>query len=188
MGNCVDDRLNYAQGVYSMYPSKVPHNFKGCNIYVGVVVWPPNVIAWRLQEASGRTKEVADLDGIEEQLMAVIAQKLDFKPKYYCYGIEDNGGDVNDALFEALNDNDVDVIMGAITSTMDRFRHLDVSGQYLRVSTGDLYRLRFALDKVKVINRNDTPGSCQDRRPSPTGLYSVYSAQLSGRHFLWSTL
>lgn len=139
LGNCFNGHIGYSEGSYTMFPLKVPYNFRGCNIYVGVIIWPPNIIAENLEQVNKREEEVVDLYGIEVELLKLIAGELNFTPKFYCYGIEDNWGhvysrDISTGLFKALSQNEVDVIMGTITSTIKRFKYLDVSNQYLLVS------------------------------------------------------
>lgn len=138
MGTCTDGQIEYADQFYTMFPLKIAYNFHKCTIHVGVVILPPNIIGWHVKNVAKRNREVTNLHGIEMKLLDLIAYKLNFTPKFYCYGIDDNWGhvytrEVATGMFNALYQNEADVIIGTITSTANRYSYLDMSVQYLLV-------------------------------------------------------
>lgn len=121
-----------------MYPPKIPYGQSGCNLYVGAIIWPPNIIGLNLEPPVDLYRPETNLRGVEIKLMNVIAERLNLVPHYYVYGIEENWGNIYSfelatGIFGALADWEIDVAIGTITLTESRYKFTDSSIQYLQV-------------------------------------------------------
>lgn len=121
-----------------MFPPKIPYGPSVCNIHIGAIIWPPNILAMGIKLPLDPSRPQSKLYGVEIRLMNLIARRLNLAPIYHVYGIEENWGNVYSyqiatGIFGALFDGDIDVALGTVSLTEDRYRFLDISVQYLQV-------------------------------------------------------
>lgn len=147
MADCFHGDIVLEENVTDLYPVKVPDDFCGGSVYVGFIAWPPNTIVDERPEKPDQ--EVKNVYGIEAKLMNMLAERFNFTPRYYCFGVEDNWGEVlgyefGTGMIGALTHSKVDVIFGSMILSSRRNKYLDASVDYLQV----VHKVWFVIDSV----------------------------------------
>ncbi|CAD7077181.1 unnamed protein product [Hermetia illucens] len=107
-----------------LFPPKIPRSLHGCEIQIVTGLWPPNVI--------DINREI--FPGIEIEFIRVIAQHMNFVPKYL-YRNNDAGRFLPNRTWTGfmgyIQRKEADIAIGAVHFDDKRFFNFDVSGWYL---------------------------------------------------------
>lgn len=117
----------------NLFPTKVPKNLKGCPVKVRTVIWPPYVIAPARINPYQTTINLTE--GLDIQMLNTIAKAANFTIEYsISEKIEDWGSILENGtstgLFEALLKEKVQMAVGTLAATVNRFKYFDPSVPY----------------------------------------------------------
>lgn len=119
----------------NLFRNKIPRNLNRCPVRVRAIVWPPYILAPRNFNSSKTRTGINFTRGIEINLLNTIAKAVNFKTVYSVSSkIEDWGYILENGsalgIFESLMTDEVDIGIGSLAATINRFLHLTPSLPY----------------------------------------------------------